>query len=80
MAEEVKYDQLKYDYRMAENPDLAIADYIRECKADLLVMFEKSNESLIDKLFHYDIVKQFATHTSLPLLSYNKLALDMVEV
>ena len=78
LAEHLKYSELQYDFRVSENINEAIADYLAENGADLLVMFEKE-KGLIGKLFEDDIVKRFSIHTSVPLLSYNTHSLTPEE-
>jgi len=80
LSEHLSYANIEYDFRISENVNQAIANYLQECKADLLVMFEKE-EGLIDKLFVFDKdrVGKFATHTSVPLLSYNLRTLTPAE-
>lgn len=64
---------IEYDSLVSENVGEAIAEYIQEYKADLLVMYEKEKAGFIGRMFHKDLVKQFATHTQVPLLTFNSL-------
>lgn len=71
LTEEVKYAHTKYDSRISDNVAESLISYLEENKVDLLVMFEKENTGIINMLFHKDMVKQFAIHVTIPLMSYN---------
>jgi nucleotide-binding universal stress UspA family protein len=71
LTEQVKYAHLKYDTVVSTNVAESLVTYLSDNKADLLVMFEKENMGIINMLFHRDMVKKFATHTTIPLMSYN---------
>ncbi|MGV3658177.1 MAG: universal stress protein [Chitinophagaceae bacterium] len=49
-----------------------IMQYIHDRKPDMLVMLEREHDSMVEKLFHKDLVKRFATHSTVPVLSYNQ--------
>ena len=74
LAENIKYDSLEYATRISQNIGEALANYLQEIKTDLLVMYEKEKGGIIERMFHKDLVKKFATHTSVPLLSFNALS------
>jgi nucleotide-binding universal stress UspA family protein len=74
LAENIKYDSLEYATRISQNIGEALANYLQEIKTDLLVMYEKERGGIIARMFHKDLVKKFATHTSVPLLSFNALS------
>lgn len=75
LNEQLPHAHLKYATRVDEHTNEAIGSYVQEDHADLLVMYEKDHASLIDRLFHRDRVQQFANHTDVPLLSFNRQAL-----
>jgi nucleotide-binding universal stress UspA family protein len=75
LTEKVKYEHLKYDSRISDNLAESLSIYLRDSNADLLVMFEKENAGMINLLFHKDMVKHFAVHTTIPLMSYNMLSI-----
>lgn len=71
LTEQVKYAHLKYDTQVSANVAESLVGYLQDNKADLLVMFEKENSGIVNLLFHKDMVRKFATHTTIPLMSYN---------
>jgi nucleotide-binding universal stress UspA family protein len=79
LTEQLKYAHVKYDTRFSDNVTESLATYLQDNKADLLVMFEKENTGMINMLFHRDMVKKFATHTTIPLMSYNILSLHSLK-
>lgn len=70
----VSYPHLIFATRVADHASPAIAHYVEEKGADLLVMYEREHTGLAG-LFHRDKVKHLALHTAVPLLSYNRRAL-----
>lgn len=79
LIEQVKYAHLKYETRVSDNVPETLSGYLQYIKADLLVMFEKENTGIINVLFHKDIVKQFAIHTIIPLMSFNTLSIQSLQ-
>jgi len=79
LTEQVKYAHLKYDTRVSANVAESLVTYLQDKKADLLVMFEKENMGIINMLFHRDMVKKFAAHTTIPLMSYNILSIHSLK-
>jgi nucleotide-binding universal stress UspA family protein len=71
LKENISYPSLEYVSLVSENVSEAILNYLEEFKPDLLVMFEKEKSGLIGRMFHSDLVKHFAIHTLIPLLSFN---------
>jgi nucleotide-binding universal stress UspA family protein len=71
LTEQVKYPHLKYDTQVSANVAESLATYLTNSKADLLAMFEKEDSGIVNLLFHRDMVRKFATHTTIPLMSYN---------
>jgi len=74
-AELSKNTRLIFDSRVSGNIQEAISNYVRENKTDLLAMYDREDGSLFKNLFHKDIAQQFSTHTTVPLLIYNRLNL-----
>lgn len=66
---------ISYDSIVSENVSESIAEYVQRYNADLLVMYEKEKAGVIGAMFHKDLVKRFATHTQVPLLTFNSLNL-----
>jgi len=79
LTEQVKYAHLKYDTVVSTNVADSLATYLSDNKADLLVMLEKENMGIINMLFHRDMVKKFAKHTTIPLMSYNIFSVFSLE-
>ena len=75
LAENIKYDSLEYTTRISQNIGEALANYLQEIKTDLLAMYEKEKGGIIERMFHKDLVKKFAKHASVPLLSFNELSI-----
>jgi nucleotide-binding universal stress UspA family protein len=75
LSEEVDYP-LIYQSDTSDDIEASVANYVEEHKADLLVMFEKENNGIIGRLFHHDMVKELAMHTTIPLMSFNANALQ----
>jgi len=72
-AELFKNTRIIFDSRVSENILESISNFVQVNKTDLLAIYERENGSLFEKLFHKDIAKQFSTHTTVPLLIYNRL-------
>lgn len=79
LTDQVKYAHLKYETRVSDNVAESLVTFLQDKKADLLVMFEKENTSIINRLFHKDMAKQFAIHTTIPLMSYNILSIHSLK-
>jgi nucleotide-binding universal stress UspA family protein len=79
LTEQAKDAHLKYDTRVSDNIAESLVNYLQNKKADLLVMFEKENMGMFNMLFHKDMVKKFATHTTIPLMSYNTFSINSLK-
>jgi nucleotide-binding universal stress UspA family protein len=79
LMEQVKYANLEYTTRVSDNVAETLAGYLQDTRTDLLVMFEKENSGIINQLFHKDMVKQFAIHTNIPLMSYNIISIESLQ-
>ena len=69
---------IKYDFKISNDIEVAIADYLSEHEVDMLVMFEKG-KGMINRIYEIDLVRKFAIHTAVPLLSYNTVSFAQVE-
>lgn len=71
LTEVVKYPKMKFDTHVSDRTVQALAKYMRDNNADLVVFFEKEN-SFIGGLFHKGTVNKFVDHlATIPLMSYN---------
>jgi nucleotide-binding universal stress UspA family protein len=76
LAEIVNYPHLNYHSDTSDDIEASVADYVEDYNADLLVMFEKQTNGIIGRLFHHDMVKELALHTTIPLMSFNIYSLE----
>lgn len=74
LRRKVTYPHLEFATRIARSANGAISAYVQEQSADLLVMYEREHSGILG-LFHRDKVQHQVLHTTVPLLSYNCLAL-----
>jgi nucleotide-binding universal stress UspA family protein len=69
---QLKDKSINVDELEGQNIYETINSYINENQIDLLVMLERKHESILEKMFHKDIAQYSATHSSVPVLSYNQ--------
>jgi nucleotide-binding universal stress UspA family protein len=73
MAEErIQYDKVFYE--LVESKDVAhsLQNYTQHLNAGLIGMLERSQKEGVKKWFRRDLVKQMASNSSIPLLSFNE--------
>lgn len=71
LTEVVQYPKIKFEALVSEQVPPALAGYVSENDADLVVFFEKEN-SFIRGIFHRGTVKHFVDHAAtIPLMSFN---------
>lgn len=76
LSYQVKYPHLNYETLVSDDLAKSLVSYLNNKNADLLVMFEKDNTG-ISRLFHKDMVKQFAEHSTVPLMSFNSYSIHI---
>lgn len=72
VREKITGKKIHFRQILADNIYDGINSYLNDNRIDLLVMLEKKRDSILDKIFHKDIVKSMDFHTTMPLLSFNE--------
>jgi len=72
VKENIKYDRISFEILQSDHIFQTLYEHMILNNFDLLVMLEKERSSIIDKLFHEDLVKKMEFHTWIPLLSYHE--------
>lgn len=80
VKENISYKNISFEILMSENLFATLNTYTKENGFDLLVMLEKERFSIVEKLFHEDLVWKMEFNTSIPLLSYNEHFLKELKV
>jgi nucleotide-binding universal stress UspA family protein len=76
LAEQVHYPGLQYHYETSDDIVGSLLDYLKNNDADLVVMYEKETNGMIQRLLHHDMVKLFAMDTTIPLMSFNSFSIE----
>lgn len=72
VAQRISYPEIAYSALPAQDVETGLHDYIKSEKADILVMLERKHDSIVDKLFHKDLVRKMEAEISIPLLAFNE--------
>lgn len=72
VKENIDYELISFEILRSDDIYATLHNHMSFNNFDLLVMLEKERSSIIDKLFHEDLVKKMEFHTWIPLLSYNE--------
>ena len=70
--EKIRYPKLYFERIHSNDVMHTLQDYTRILHADLIGMLEREPKGGVAKWFHRDLVKQMASQSSIPLLSFNE--------
>jgi nucleotide-binding universal stress UspA family protein len=72
LQHKVSYEKLNFDLRFGVDVFKTLQNYINEVAPDMVAMLEREGHSLIEDLWHRDLVKRMKSEGHYPLLSFNK--------
>ena len=72
LFQKVQYKPISFEIRFAEDIFETLTAYLRQEKADLLVMLEREGQHLFSGIWHRDLVKRMKSEMDIPLLSIPK--------
>lgn len=72
VASKINYDKIHYEVLQSKNVIHSLMDYSENQNAGMIAMLERLQPGASKKLFHKDLVKQMASNSRLPLLSFNE--------
>jgi len=72
VKEHIDYEHISFEILQSDHIFQTLYEHMILNNFDLLVMLEKERSSIIDKLFHEDLVKKMQFQTWIPLLSYHE--------
>lgn len=70
LREKVSYERMEFELIFTVDVFDGLKTYVGDTKADLLVMLERENQSIIKKWFRQDLVKKMESYGKIPLLSF----------
>ena len=79
VKEHIDYEHISFEILRSDAIFDTLYRHMSQDFFDLLVMLEKERSSIIDQLFHEDLVKKMEFKTWIPLLSYNEHFLDATD-
>ncbi|WP_281542246.1 universal stress protein [Maribacter aestuarii] len=80
LSEKVTYEHLEFKLFFSEDIFKSLRDYLEEAHADLVVMLEREKHGFLKKIFHRDLVKKMHSYGEIPLLSFNEVNLDVLDL
>ena len=80
LFQKVQYKPISFEIRFAEDIFETLAAYLRQEKADLLVMLEREGQHLFNGIWHRDLVKRMKAEMDIPLLSMPKNRVHSLEL
>jgi nucleotide-binding universal stress UspA family protein len=72
VAQKIDYDRIHFEVLKSDNIIYSLRDYSVSQHAGMIAMLERIQKGAAKKLFHRDLVKQMASNSRLPLLSFNE--------
>ncbi len=72
LEEKVSYDKIDFKFFFSDDILNSLQMYIKETNADLVVMLERENKSILKKWFHTSLVKKMESENKVPLLSFRE--------
>ena len=72
VRQKVDYDRINYEVLKSDDIIHSLRDYSETQHAGMIAMLERIQKGAAKKLFHKDLVKQMASNSRLPLLSFNE--------
>ena len=75
LFQKVTYKDIAFEIVFSEFIAERLDAYLHKVNADILVMLERKESSLLKQIFHKDLVKKMETKLKIPLLSFNEVNL-----
>ena len=72
VSQKVDYDRIHFEVVKSDNIIHSLRDYSISQHAGMIAMLERIQKGATKKIFHRDLVKQMASNSRLPLLSFNE--------
>ena len=72
VAQKIDYDRIHFEVLKSDNNNQSLRDYSVNQHAGMIAMLERIQKGATKKIFHKDLVKQMASNSRLPLLSFNE--------
>lgn len=72
LGHKVTYGNIHCDLRFSDDITKSLLNYVKEQDGDLIVMLERENPNVIQRIWHQDTVKKVKTQLNKPLLSFHK--------
>ena len=72
VAQKIDYDRIHFEVLKSDNIIHSLRDYSVSQHAGMIAMLERIQKGASKKIFHRDLVKQMASNSRLPLLSFNE--------
>ena len=72
VSQRVSYPEVAFAMSAAEDVETGLHRYIKEERADMLVMLERERLDVYDRLFHKDLVRTIEAEISIPILIFDQ--------
>jgi nucleotide-binding universal stress UspA family protein len=79
LKDKVTYKNISFEFRLSDDIFNTLKVFLEEVNADILVMLEREGHTLIPNLWHFDLVKRMKLERFVPLLSCQKMPLEVPE-